>query len=62
MMQRWLGAEVCATKQNLLTPALHPVNELLGNEKERDLGSSYQLLVQTKQLLHWIVAKAWMNF
>jgi hypothetical protein len=32
MMQRWLGAEVRATKQNLLTPALQPVNELLGKK------------------------------
>jgi hypothetical protein len=33
MMQRWIGAQVCATKQDLLTPGLQPVNEQLGNEK-----------------------------
>jgi hypothetical protein len=27
MMQRWIGAEVCASKQAGLTPALHPVNK-----------------------------------
>jgi hypothetical protein len=33
MMQRWIGAEVSATKHDLLTPDLQPVNEVLGNEK-----------------------------
>jgi len=33
-MQRWIGGEVCATKMNVLTLTLQPVNEQLGNEKE----------------------------
>jgi hypothetical protein len=33
MMQRWIGGEVCATKMNVLTLTLQPVNEQLGNEK-----------------------------
>jgi len=32
MMQRWIGGEVCATKMNVLTLALHPVNNVLANE------------------------------